>query len=100
MEWAFLVLVARFDERFFRCIKRWDDKCGGDYKFNEKLKLQVSKSTVFSIVSVILDVAGLYFIGVKPPEIIILSVAFSVHDAELNFVALLAEAINMRLADL
>lgn len=100
VEFLTLALAARYRSTSFAALKRLDEKCGVEKKIIDQLKKKVHKETFVAMVSVAIDIVGIYFIEGKTVQKLTYAIMYAVHEAETIFFALIIEGINLRLMKL
>lgn len=96
-EFVILAFAARYRNVSLSVFKRLDEKCGVDEKYISKLEREVERQTFLCVISILIDIIGMYILETKIIDMFTYLIMFSAHEAETIFFALIIEDINFKL---
>ncbi|CAG4930444.1 unnamed protein product [Parnassius apollo] len=89
--------VAAFEIETFEAIKVLDEKCVFLENYSSKIETKSFIVIIVSILSITLDVIGMWKLELSPSTVTILTLAFAIHDTEIGFYSVIISGINLRL---
>lgn len=100
IETTYLLCTALFQRKTFEAIRMLDEKCVFVEDCSSIIETKSFTIIILTIVTLILDFILMWKIRLSLSSIVLLTVAYAVHDTEMGFYTILISGINLKLSSI